>query len=139
MGEFIYLSTQNNRKMHLEIIRSFSILILNMNNPQSIYFFFSNNFINQIISNDYQKHDEDFVFYYINFLKSLAMKIDINTIQFFLQKQYNSFPLLKSTLKYYNYPDPMIKNTVRTVVLTLLKCKQIYKLLYYIDKYFLIH
>ena len=48
MGEFIYLSTQNNRKMHLEVIRSFSILILNMNNPQSIYFIFSNNFINEL-------------------------------------------------------------------------------------------
>jgi len=49
------------------------------------------------------------------------MKIDLNTITFFLQKQYNSFPLLKSTLKYYNYPDPMIKNTVRNVILNLLK------------------
>jgi len=126
MGEYIYLSSQNNFKMHLEIIKSFSILILNLSNKQSIYFIFSNNFINQIISNDYQKHDEDFVFYYINFLKSLAMKIDLTTIQFFFQRQFNNFPLLKSALKYYNYPDPMIKNTVRTIVLTFLKCKIIF-------------
>ncbi len=123
MNEFIYLCTQNNKNLHLQIIKSFAILILNVSNPQTIYFIFSNNFINQIISNNYMQHDEDFVFYYINFLKSLSMKIDVTTIQFFLHKEYNNFPLLKFTLKFYNYPDPMIKNTVRTVVLQLLKRK----------------
>ena len=125
MSELIYLSTQNNRNIHLEIIKSFSVLILNMTSPQIIFFIFSNNFINQIISNDYTRHDEDFIFYYINFLKSLSMKIDSTSIQFFLHAQYNTFPLLNSTLKFYNYPDGMIKNTIRTVVLTLLKSNYI--------------
>ncbi len=126
MNEFINLANQDNRNINLEIIKSFSILILNIKNPQSIYFIFSNNFINQIISNSYEKYDDDFIFYYINFLKSLTMKIDFTTVQFFLHKQYNSCPLLQNALKYYIYPDPMIKNTVRTVVLNFLKRKQIF-------------
>ena len=123
MNEFIQLANQNNRNINLEIIKSFSVLILNIKNPQTLYFFFSNNFINQIISNNYEKYDDDFIFYYINFLKSLTMKIDNTTIQFFFNSKYNTCSLLLSALRYYNYPDTMIKNTVRSVILNFLKRK----------------
>ncbi len=39
------------------------------------------NFINQILTNDYEKYDDDFLSYYVNFLKSLSLKIDNTTIQ----------------------------------------------------------
>jgi protein CLEC16A len=121
MNEFIYLSNMNNRTMNLQIIKSFSVLILNMTNTTTLYYIFSNNFINQIISNDYEKYDDEFVSYYVNFIKSLSLKIDTTTVQFFFHKQVNSFPLLQSALKMYNHTDPMIKNVVRNIVLTVLK------------------
>jgi len=122
MNEFIYIASLNNRNLNLEIIRSFSVLILNVSRPEMLYFLFSNNFINTVISNNYENYDEDFTFYYINFLKSLSYKIDQTSISFFFHNQYNSFPLLQSAIRYYNYPDAMIKNTVRNIILTLLKC-----------------
>jgi protein CLEC16A len=121
MNEFIYLSNLQNRNINLQIIKSFSVLILNLTNTTTLYFIFSNNFINQIITNDYEKYDDDFLSYYVNFLKSLSLKIDRTTIQFFFHKQINSFPLLQSSLKIYNHNDPMIKNVVRNIVLTVLK------------------
>jgi protein CLEC16A len=121
MNEFIYLASLNNRNISLQIIKSFSVLILNLSNTTTLYYMFSNNFINQIISNDYEKYDDDFISYYVNFLKSLSLKIDTTTIQFFYHKQHNSFPLLQASLKLYNHNDAMIKNTVRNVVLTVLK------------------
>jgi protein CLEC16A len=121
MNEFIYLASLNNRAINLQIIKSFSVLILNTSNTTTLYYIFSNNFINQIISNDYEKYDDDFISYYVNFIKSLSLKIDQTTIQFFFHKQYNSFPLLQSALKMYNHSDAMIKNVVRNTVLTVLK------------------
>jgi protein CLEC16A len=123
MNEFITLSQANNKAISLQIIKSFSVLILNTSNTTTLYYIFSNNFINQIISNDYEKQDEDFLSYYINFLKSLSLKIDETTIQFFFSRQTNTFPLLQSALKMYNHSDPMIKNVVRNIVLTILKSK----------------
>ena len=125
MNEFIFLANQDNRNINLEIIKSFSVLILNVTKNEMLYFLFSNNFINQIVSKSYYYYDEDFVFYFINFLKSLALKIDLTSISFFFQNQYNSFPLLQAAIKFYNYPDAMIQNTIRTIILTLLKCKNI--------------
>lgn len=126
MNEFIALVALKNRTLNLQIIKSFSVLILNINNPTTLYYIFSNNFINQIISNDYESNDEEFMSYYINFMKSLSLKIDQTTIQFFFRKQTNSFPLLYSALKFYNHHDSMIKNVVRNIVLTILKGKIIF-------------
>jgi protein CLEC16A len=123
MHEFILLSNLNNRNISLQIIKSFSVLILNCSNTTTLYYVFSNNFLNQIISNDYEKYDEDFLSYYVNFIKSLSLKIDQTTIQFFFHKQINSFPLVQSALKLYNHNDPMIKNVVRNIILTILKSK----------------
>lgn len=123
MNEFIYLANLNYRIINLQIVKSFSILILNTSNTTTLYYLFSNNFINQIISNDYEKYDDDFLSYYVNFIKSLSLKIDKTTIQFFFHKQINSFPLLQSALKLYNHSDAMIKNVVRNVVLTIIKSK----------------
>lgn len=121
MNEFIDLANKNNRQISLQIIKSFSVLILNTTNTTTLYYIFSNNFINQILTNEYEKYDDDFLSYYVNFLKSLSLKIDNTTIQFFFQKQFYSFPLLQSSLKLYNHSDPMIKNTVRNILLSILK------------------
>ncbi len=93
---------------------------MNITNKISLYYIFSNNFINNIISNNnFDKYDDDFLSYYVNFLKSLALKIDLTTIQFFFHSNINSFPLLESAIKIYNHPDPMIKNVVRNIFLTI--------------------
>ena len=123
MNEFLNLCNMNNKQINLQIIKSFSVLILNTTNMTTLYYIFSNNFINQIVSNDYEKYDDDFLSYYINFLKSLCLKLDQTTVQFFFHKQFNSFPLLQSALKFYNHQDPMIKNTVRNILLTIIKRK----------------
>jgi len=122
MNEFIYLaSNSNNKEINLQIIKSFAALILTLKNNITIYYLFSNNFINQIISNNFEQYDEDFLSYYVNFLKSLSMKIDLNTIRLFFHKETNSFPLLETSLKLYNHPDAMIKNVIRNIFLTFAK------------------
>ena len=123
MNKFVFLASAKNRVINLQIIKSFALLISNLRNKQSIYFLFSNNFINEIISADFDKSDGDFLYYYVNFIKSLVLKIDETTIQFFYHKQICSFPLLENCLKLYNNPDTMINNVVRNNFLTILKIK----------------
>jgi len=125
MSEFIQLVKLNNKFLTLEIIKNFSLLILNIKSHTTLYFIFSQNMINQIIENNFDRQDDDFTFYYINFLKSLSLKISTTTIDFFFNERHNTFPLINAALGYYNYPDNMIKNTVRNIILTIIKCKNI--------------
>ena len=118
MKEFIVASKSRNMDILLQIIKSLSALILTVTNQTSLFYIFSNNFINNIITNDdIQESSEDFLSFYVNFLKSLSLKIDVNTIQLFFQKEKNNFPLLENALKLYNNDDSMIKNVVRNIFL----------------------
>ena len=118
MKQFIIASKNTNIEILLQIIKSMSALILTITNEASIFYIFSNNFINNIITNDdIQQSSEDFISFYINFLKSLSLKIDTKTIELFFHKGKNSFPLLENALKLYNHDDSMVKNVVRNIFL----------------------
>ena len=130
MNEFISLSRLGNNFINLQIIKNFGLLIPNLSNKQNLYYIFSNNFINQIITNFFKQplkkkdvDEEDFFSFYINFIKSISIKLDETTVQFFFHAQANSFPLLDNTLLLFDYQDQMIKNVARSTFLTILKMK----------------
>jgi protein CLEC16A len=129
MKEFIKASKTKYNEILLQIIKSMSTLILSLTNQASLYYIFSNNFINDIITNDdifLQESNVDFLSFYINFLKSLSMKINSTTIQLFFQKEKGSFPLLENAIKFYNSDDPMVKNVIRNIFLKFAKLSQEY-------------
>ena len=100
------------------------MLIINISNKVTLYYILSNNFINKIINtinDDFIKYDEDFLSYYVNFLKSISLKIDLTTLQFFFMSQTNSFPLLEVALSLYNHEDKMIQSVVKNILLIMLK------------------
>ena len=123
ISELIYYAiSYGDREITLQIIKSLSVFILSIQNKKSLYFIFSNNFLNKIISlNKISEIDYDFLSYYVNFLKSLSLKLTQDTIQFFFHSNINSFPLFENAFHLYNYNDPMISNVVRNIFLTFCK------------------
>ena len=124
MNEIIHLSESKCNFIHLQIIKTLSVLIININNKEILYYILSNNFINKIIksiNSELIKSNEDFLSHYVNFLKSISLKIDLTTIQFFFISQNGSFPLLESALSLYNHQDKMIQSVVKNILLIMLK------------------
>ena len=105
------------------IIQSLSILIVNILKSKAfLYFILSNNFVNDLLLIDYSKYDDEYYSYYVNFLKSLVMRLDQNTFLLFYNKRSNLFPLLNCTLNLYNYSNSMIRTVVNNIILQILKC-----------------
>ena len=129
---FLELSKLNDYTIDFNIIQSFSILIINLKTKSILYFIFSNNFINFLITKDYSLYGDEFLSYYINFIKSLSIRLDENTIHLFFRRDTFCFPLIESVLKYYNYKDGMVRNVVRNIILNILKIKS-----QYIEEYFI--
>ena len=128
MSEFIKASKSKYSDILLQIIKSMSALILTINNKRSLFYIFSKNFINKLITNDeIRSSNEDFLSFYVNFLKSLSMKIDSTTIQLFYQKDKESFPLLENAMKLYNNDDSMIRNVVKNIFLNFSKLSKGYE------------
>ena len=105
------------------IIQSLSILIVNIIKSKAfLYCILSNNFVNDLLLIDYSKYDDEYYSYYVNFIKSLAMRLDQNTFLLFYNKRSNLFPLLECTLNLYNYSNAMIRTVVNNIILQILKC-----------------
>ena len=113
------------KEINLTIIKSFLLLIPNIKNKKLDYYLFSNNYMNQIICNiSYNNKDDDldYLSFYINFLKTIANKIDTDSFHLFFNRNYQRFPLLDEIITFLTYEkDIMIKNTSRNIFLTLLK------------------
>lgn len=110
-------------QINYTVIQSLSFLLVNISNTQYLYYMFSNNCINEIILNDVTKYDDEYLSYYINLLKSLSIRIDSETIQFFFDETTYSFPLVDQALKLYNHSNAMISTVVHNIVLAILNIK----------------
>ena len=121
MSQFLKLSTYDFYKIDLQLIKTLSFLLINIKNKPSLYYLCSNNLLNKIISKDYSKYDDEFLSYYVNFLKSLSLLLDETSIQLFYLEKNNSFPLIENILKFYNHRDSMIRNVVRNTVMNIFR------------------
>ena len=121
IDNLINLVKKKNRDINLQIIKSFSLLISNLSNEENINFILQSKFMDEILTLENENIDNDYLYYYINFIKSLLLKINENTIEFFFHKENNTFPIFINTLKFYNHPDQMVRNVVRNIFLTILK------------------
>ena len=125
ISEFTRLSSYDNNKINLELIKTFSFLMINMKDKTSIYYLFSGNFLNKIINKAHNNVDEEYLSHYINFLKSLTLRLDETTIQLFYIENLHSFPLIENALEFYNHEDSMIRSVVRSILLNVLKIKNL--------------
>ena len=128
IGKLLIFSNCKIKDINLQLIKTFSKLINNITDEMLFYYLMSNNFINNIISNNYFKYDNNYLEFYINFLKILSSKLNKTNLQFLFLEEINSFPLLEKSIKFYNHPDIKIKNTIKTIFLKVISIE--YKPLY---------
>ena len=112
------------KNINIIIIKNLGLLIPSVIYKKILYYFFSHDYMNQIIlniSSSIEEQDIDFLSYYINFLKTIANKLDINTLSQLFHKENNSFPLLDEASSFFYFNDVMIKNTARNIFLSIIK------------------
>ncbi len=109
-------------QVQTQILQTCSILVQNVRSETSLFFILSNNYINQVIDSDLNfDEDEELLSYYISFLKTLALRLDDRTIQFFFMNKKGeiSFPLYERSIQLYQHPDGMVRTAVRSITLSI--------------------
>lgn len=101
----------------VQILQTLNILFENIRNETSLYYLLSNNHVNSIIVHKFDFSDEEVMAYYISFLKTLSLKLNIHTIHFFYNEHTNDFPLYTEAIKFFNHPESMVRIAVRTISL----------------------
>ena len=71
------------RSVTVQVMQTLSIMIQNISKQQSLYYLFSNNYINDLIVHDFDFNDNEILSYYVSFLKTISLKLDRDVINFF--------------------------------------------------------
>ena len=83
--------------VHIQILQTLSILINSVKNDTSLYYLLSNNYINEMIvyPHDFNHPDcESLRDQFVSFMKSLSLRLNNQTVQFFFFLDIGFFQLL---------------------------------------------
>lgn len=102
-----------------QVLQTLSIIIQNIRSETGTYFLFSNNHINNIVEIRFDFEDEEVLGYYISFLKTISLKLNARTVQFFIDRREGSstFPLYSEAVKFAHHKEGMVRAGVRTLTL----------------------
>ena len=122
---------KNIEKITFLVLEMMSFLTTNIKNKDILEYIYKQKFptniqginmniIDKLISLDTKKN-EGFLTFQINFIKSLTLKMNIETLNYFYDCNINQFPILTKTLSLYNYKDPLIRNVGKAIFLAIIK------------------
>ncbi|KAL1819918.1 hypothetical protein ACET3Z_014787 [Daucus carota] len=121
MGEFVrVLRISKTVIISLQLLQTVSIMIQNLKSEHSIYYMFSNEFINYLITYKFDFRNEELVSYYISFLRAISGKLNKNTISLLIKTQNDevvAFPLYEEAIRFAFHEESMVRTAVRSLTL----------------------
>ncbi|KAL3533286.1 hypothetical protein ACH5RR_006807 [Cinchona calisaya] len=121
MGVFVrILKVSRTLIVALQLLQTMSIMIQNLRNEHSIYYMFSNEHINNLITYSFDFQNEELLSYYISFLRAISGKLNKNTISLLVKTRDDeviSFPLYVEAIKFAFHEEGMIRIAVRALTL----------------------
>ncbi|XP_073117626.1 protein TRANSPARENT TESTA 9 isoform X2 [Elaeis guineensis] len=121
MGEFArILRISRPAKVALQLLQTMSIMIQNLRSEHAIYYIFSNEHINVLITYSFDFQNEELLSYYISFLRAISGKLNENTISLLVKTQNEevvSFPLYDEAIRFAFHEETMVRIAVRALTL----------------------
>ncbi|CAN0852802.1 Protein TRANSPARENT TESTA 9 [Linum grandiflorum] len=121
MGEFVrIIKLSKSMTISLQLLQSMSIMIQNLRTEHAIYYMFSNEYINFLITYTYDFRNEELLSYYMSFLRAISGKLNKNTISLLVKTQNEdivSFPLYVEAIRFAFHQESMIRTAVRALTL----------------------
>ncbi len=99
-----------------QVLQTLGLLIQNITETETLYCLFSNNHLNRILSMEFD-FDEEILGYYVNVLKTISLKLDQHSAEFFLVEGA-TFTLYSKALEFGQCEDRMVLAAVRNITLS---------------------
>ncbi|KAI0988990.1 hypothetical protein GJ496_008653 [Pomphorhynchus laevis] len=115
----LYAKQSKESSLPTQILQSLHILFENLSNDTALLYIMSNNYVNSVITHDFDLNDDEILSYYIALLKVLSFKLNANTMNLFYDQKYHEFPLYSKSVEYVTNSDSMIRTSARTIILNI--------------------
>ncbi|KMT03645.1 hypothetical protein BVRB_8g189840 [Beta vulgaris subsp. vulgaris] len=121
LGEFVrILKISRTITVSLQLLQTMSIMIQNLKNEHAIYYLFSNEHINYLISYSFDFRNDELLSYYISFLRTISGHLNKSTTSLLVKTQNDevaSFPLYVEAIRFAFHEDSMIRIAIRALTL----------------------
>merc|ERR1712226_1249165 len=97
------------------------MFLFNYKKSTNIIYLLSNKLLTEIIIMDLNFKDDEFTEYYINFIKTVASKLNEHPADLFYNSRNMQFPLLYTATRFFNHHETLVRTTVQNIVLGVLK------------------
>jgi hypothetical protein len=106
--------------VHIQILQTLSILISCVKNNTSLYYLLSNNYVNEIINYPHNFDlDESLRDQFASFMKTLSLRLNKQTVQFFFIEETGGFPILTRAIELLYLNDNMVRIASQTTILNI--------------------
>lgn len=121
MGEFVrILKISRTVSVARQLLQTMSIMIQNFKSEHAIYYIFSNEYINYLITYSFDFGNDELLSHYISFLRAISGKLNKNTISLLVKTQNDeviSFPLYIEGIRFAFHEENMVRIAVRALTL----------------------
>uniref|UniRef100_A0A5B6ZMZ0 FPL domain-containing protein n=1 Tax=Davidia involucrata TaxID=16924 RepID=A0A5B6ZMZ0_DAVIN len=121
MGEFVrILKISRTVTVSLQLLQTMSIMIQNLKSEHAIYYMFSNEHINYLITYSFDFRNEELLSYYISFLRAISGKLNKNTISLLVKTRNDevvALPLYVEAIRFAFHEESMVRTAVRALTL----------------------
>jgi len=107
----------------IQILQTMGILCQCVKNDTSLYYILSNNYINEFLSFPYDFDNDEVLDQFVSFLKSLSLRIDEHSIQFFFIEKTRTMPILARAIELLRYREGMVRIAAQTTILNIYRVK----------------
>ncbi|KAK7291852.1 hypothetical protein RIF29_07338 [Crotalaria pallida] len=104
----------------LQLLQTVSIMVQNLRSEHAIYYMFSNEHINYLITYSFDFRNDELLSYYISFLRAISGKLNKSTISLLVKTRDDevvSFPLYVEAIRFAFHEENMVRTAVRAVTL----------------------
>ncbi|XP_073052469.1 protein TRANSPARENT TESTA 9-like isoform X1 [Primulina eburnea] len=123
LGEFVrILRISKTVTVSVQLLQTMSIMIQNLKSEHSIYYMFSNEHVNYLITYSFDFRNEELLSYYISFLRAISGKLNKDTISLLVKMHDDeivSFPLYVDAIRFAFHEESMIRTAVRALTLNI--------------------
>ncbi|CAK9325834.1 unnamed protein product [Citrullus colocynthis] len=121
MGEFVrILKISRTATVSLQLLQTMSIIIQNLKSEHAIYYLFSTEHMNKLITYAFDFRNDELLSYYISFLRAISGKLNKSTISLLVKTQNDkvvSFPMYVEAIQFAFHEENMIRTAVRALTL----------------------
>jgi len=105
----------------VQLLQTLSMMSQNVRHETSWYYLLSGGHLSKLFDRGVGGADEELTAWLVSFEKSLALRLDANTVTLCIDRATGRFPLFESLAKHAVHGDQMVRTSARTALLTLLR------------------